>query len=191
MATGDQVTGAVAPILNDVDTTVVSSLTDPGPFGELGLAVMLLVLVIIAHGWCVGNVSRFFGSRFSRFTLDTPQWRVSLLMTATIALLALTHLAQTLIWAAPIWSIGIIPDAGNAYFFVLGSYTTLGSEGVTIPAAWQLIGPVIAISGFFTFSWTGSVLVYVMTEIGRRHQQTVTRTPQSGPDASAGGNAAP
>jgi hypothetical protein len=29
----------------------------------------------------------------------------------------------------------------------------------------------IAISGLFTFSWTGSVLVYVMSESSKRHAQ--------------------
>ena len=34
---------------------------------------------------------------------------------------------------------------------------------------WRLLGPVIAISGLFTFGWTASVLVYVMNQVGNLH----------------------
>ena len=42
---------------------------------------------------------------------------------------------------------------------------------VALPDRWRLIGPVIAISGLFTFGWTGSVLVYVMGQTGKLHAE--------------------
>ncbi|HJS61739.1 MAG TPA: two pore domain potassium channel family protein, partial [Pseudolabrys sp.] len=30
-----------------------------------------------------------------------------------------------------------------------------------------LLGPIIAMSGLFTFGWTGSILVSIMTDFGR------------------------
>ena len=47
---------------------------------------------------------------------------------------------------------------------MLESYTTLGEGTVTLPDSWRLIGPMIAMSGLFTFGWTGSVLVSVMSD---------------------------
>ena len=47
------------------------------------------------------------------------------------------------------------------------AYTTLGESVVTLPDKYRLIGPVIAMSGLFTFGWTGSALVYVMSQILR------------------------
>lgn len=74
----------------------------------------------------------------------------------------------------PIWHFGLIPNFRDAYYFVLESYTTLGESTVTLPEAWRLGGPIIAISGLFTFSWTGSVLVYVVTETGVGIRTTVS-----------------
>ena len=55
---------------------------------------------------------------------------------------------------------------------MLEAYTTLGEGNVTLPNEWHLAGPVIAISGLFTFGWTGSVLVYVMSQIGKLHSES-------------------
>ena len=61
-----------------------------------------------------------------------------------------------------------------------------------MPETWRLAGPMIAISGLFTFSWTGSVLVYVMTEIGRRHTKVGVQTahhPAAPPASTTTGTA--
>ena len=36
-----------------------------------------------------------------------------------------------------------------------------------LPDHWRLLGPMIAMSGLFTFGWTGSVLVSIMTEFSK------------------------
>lgn len=49
---------------------------------------------------------------------------------------------------------------------MLENYTTLGDDTVSLPTQWQLIGPVIAISGLFNFGWTASVFVNMMHDVG-------------------------
>jgi hypothetical protein len=190
MASVEEVTNSVEPIINSVDDTVVSTvatqITQPGFFAELGYAVIVLVLIIAVHGWCMAQIAKYFGSRFARFNATTRQWRVSLLMGTCIALLALSHLFETFIWAAPIWLMGLIPNLRDAYYFVLEAYTTLGESTVALPESWRLLGPMIAISGLFTFSWTGSVLVYVMTEIGRRHAHQKAQPPHHAAQTAGG-----
>jgi len=36
-----------------------------------------------------------------------------------------------------------------------------------LPAAWNMLSPIIAISGLFTFGWTGSVLVGFVSSLNR------------------------
>lgn len=163
----DTIQSTVEPILNTVDSAVTSQLNDPGPVTELMLAVAVVVLVITFHGWCLGRISRFFGERFERFDRETSAWRVNALMGVTVALLAGTHLLETLIWAYPIFHLRLVESFRDAYTYTLEAYTTLGEGGLALPPTWTLLGPVIAISGLFTFSWTGSVLVYVMSEISK------------------------
>ena len=50
---------------------------------------------------------------------------------------------------------------------MLESYTTLGEGNVSLPPDWRLIGPMIAMSGLFTFGWTCSVLVSIMTDFAK------------------------
>jgi hypothetical protein len=171
MADEGIVRDTVDPVLNTVGTTVVSRLEDPGLITELGFGLLILVLFISVHGWCMGVVTKFFAVRFARFGPESAQWRVSFLVAVTIALLASVHLVETMIWVIPIWWFGLIGEFRDAFYFVLQGYTTLGDAKVELPNSWRMIGPMIAISGLFTFSWTGSVMVYVMTETGRRHSK--------------------
>ncbi len=182
MATEDLVKGAVDPILESVDQTVAFGLVDPGPLAELAFGMLVLVLIIVVHGWSMGRISRRFARSIARMPGDVPAWRINMLMGVTISLLALTHLIETLIWAAPITASGLIPSFRDSYYFVLETYTTLGDASIALPDAWRLVGPMIAISGLFTFSWTGSVLVYVVSETGRRHAADAAGTALAPPE---------
>jgi hypothetical protein len=180
MATEDIVKGAVEPIIQTVDQTLAFGLVKPGPVEELLFAMIVFVLIIGVHGWSMTTISRLFTEQLARLPSRAAQWKVNALMGLTISLLAVTHLAETLLWAVPIWASGLIPTARDSYYFVLETYTTLGDSNIALPDAWRLIGPMIAISGLFTFSWTGSVLVFVVGETGRRHSAELRRAT-SGP----------
>lgn len=150
-----------------------SRIMQPNTLTELGFCLVIVVIIISVHGWCVGTVSSRFATRLETLPRTAAGWRVSLLVSITIASLALLHLLETLIWVFPIWGMGLIPTFRETYLYVMEAYTTLGRGHVSLPADWHLVGPMIAISGLFTFSWTGSVLVYVMTESSKRHAQRV------------------
>jgi hypothetical protein len=158
-------------IVQTVDR-VAFSFSNPNPFTELAFATLVLILIIVVHGWSLNRVSKLFSTRFALYTTRTARWRVNVLISATIAFLVMIHLSETFIWTVPIWRFGIIPNLRDAYYYVLEAYTTLGEGNVTLPENWRLAGPMIAISGLFTFGWTGSVLVYVMGQIGKLHSES-------------------
>jgi hypothetical protein len=152
-------------------TDVAATLVDPNPITELTLATVVLVFIITIHGWLLGQASKFFSSEFALFSTHTARWRVSLLTGATIALLVIIHLIETLLWTIPLLQFGIMDNFRDAYYYVLEAYTTLGEGNITLPDEWRLVGPVIAISGLFTFGWTASVLVSVMNEVAKLHAE--------------------
>jgi hypothetical protein len=137
------------------------------PVVELALATLVLVPIIVIHGWCLGKASRFFAGHFALYTPHTPRWRVSILTGITIAVLVFIHLIETLLWTIPLIQLGILGNFRDAYYYVLEAYTTLGEGNMILPSNWRLVGPVIAISGLFTFGWTASILVYIMGESGK------------------------
>ncbi len=165
----DTLSTTVEPLVESVGVAVSNDLANPSPLTEVSLAIPGVVLVIGLHGWFLGLISRHFAKAFRKVDNHTAHWRVNLLMGMTVAALAMAHLVETFIWAVPIWYLGLTDTFRHAYSFTLEQYTTLGAGNVTVPPGWSLIGPMIAISGLFTFGWTGSVLVYVMGELSKWH----------------------
>lgn len=145
----------------------MESQLNPDPFLELAIGAVGLVVVIFVHGAGIRTVNRRFSRAWLRMRPSTPRWRIDLLLGTVICSLTALHLCETLVWAAPLHLSGVMPDLRDAYFSVLGSYTTLGAGAVQLPERWRLIGPIIAMSGLFTFGWTASVLVSIMTKIGQ------------------------
>jgi len=145
----------------------LADLTNPSPVLEIAFGLIGLVFIIVVHGISLRFIHRGYERAWVRVSTATPRWQVNLLLVAVISALALVHMVETLIWALPLSRLGIIPSLRDSYFFVLESYTTLGGGTVAPPDAWRLVGPIVAMSGLFTFGWTGSVLVGIMTEFGR------------------------
>jgi hypothetical protein len=139
----------------------------PTPVRELALGMLILIVIIFTHGTGIRIINQRFSEAWVRVGSGTPHWWLNLILGLTIASLTLLHLVETLLWAVPVYAMGLIPDMRDSYYYVLESYTTLGEGNVALPYEWRLVGPIIAISGLFTFGWTGSVLVSIMTDFGR------------------------
>lgn len=134
------------------------------PLQEVIVGLMMLTAVIMIHGVLLRIVSWRFLRYWARVTVNTPRWSLNLALSVVVGLLAAIHLTETLIFTIPIVRLGIIPDGRDAYYYVLESYTTLGDGTISLPDDWRLLGPIIAMTGLFTFGWTGSMLVSILTQ---------------------------
>jgi hypothetical protein len=144
------------------------------PLLELLIGLVILTVVILVHGIGVRLVYRHFTRSWEKSSRRNP-WHYNTIVSIAAASLAALHLVVTFLWAWPIWWSGLIPGMRDAYFFVLENYTTLGDDTVSLPKAWRLIGPVIAISGLFNFGWTASVFVNMMHDVGTRDRAEIRR----------------
>jgi Ion channel len=70
-------------------------------------------------------------------------------------------------WAAALVYSGLVPHWIDAGYFTANTYTTLGYGDSPLVDEWRMVAPIIAVTGLFTFGWTGSVLVDVVGRIGR------------------------
>ncbi|MBL8583514.1 MAG: two pore domain potassium channel family protein [Rhizobiaceae bacterium] len=135
---------------------------------EVVVGVLVLIFTILVHGAGIRAINRRFSASWARLDPATVSyWRADGLLAVAIGSLAALHLVETLLWALPIYGQGMIAGMRDSYFFVLQSYTTLGAGNVTLPDEWRLLGPIIAMSGLFTFGWTAGVLVTIMSEYGK------------------------
>lgn len=135
---------------------------------EVVAGTLILIFTILVHGAGIRAINRRFSASWAKLDPATVSyWKADGLLAVAIGSLAALHLAETLLWAIPIYYQGMIPGMRDSYYFVLQSYTTLGADNVTLPEAWRLFGPIIAMSGLFTFGWTAGVLVSIMGEYGK------------------------
>jgi hypothetical protein len=74
-----------------------------------------------------------------------------------------------MMWAYTLIYLGLIARAYDAIYFCANAYTTLGYGSVDLEAHWRLISPIIGISGLFTFAWTTSALIDVVSS----HRQLI------------------
>src|SRR4051794_17929069 len=98
----------------------------PSIYREISLGILILIIVIFVHGAGIRIINRYFSEAWVRISSDTPHWWLNLVLAVTIASLTVLHLAETLLWALPVYSMGLISNMRDSYYYVLESYTTLG-----------------------------------------------------------------
>lgn len=145
----------------------MDELSPPPPVLELFFGTLAVIVIIFVHGAGIRTINQRFSKAWIQVDELTPHWRLNLLLAFAIGALSALHFIETLLWAIPIYLMQLVPSMRDSYFYVLENYTTLGEGTVSLPDRWRLIGPIIAMSGLFTFGWTASVLVSIMTEFGK------------------------
>ena len=153
----------------DVDRLVgVLPLASIIPFPDLLFGGALLVAVVLLHGIGIRLVSVYFRRRSDALARRShASLRLDVLFGYVIFLLLALHLAEVVFWTAALVYSRLVTDWRTAAFFAANTYTTVGYGTFVLPAAWNMLSPIIAISGLFTFGWTGSVLVGFVATLNR------------------------
>jgi len=145
----------------------LQNLTEVIPAADLLLGGIVLVVIMLIHAAGVRWITDAF-ARYSKRTLATREiWRADVLMSSMVLLLLSLHVIEIVVWATTLIYSGLVTDWRAAGFFAGNTYTTIGYGSDILPAGWKMLAPIIAISGLFTFGWSGSVLVNL---IGRVQQ---------------------
>jgi hypothetical protein len=137
------------------------------PFADLMLGGGMLLLVVILHGFLMRWVQTHVATRSKVLERQPVEWRADLVMALAVFALLAAVLVEMVLWTAAIKYAGLFQTWRGAAYYAANTYTTLGYGTKMLPEAWQMVGPIMAISGLFTFGWTGSVLVDVVGRLGR------------------------
>jgi hypothetical protein len=184
-------TTASAPVLDaGVPTTgavVETALTEALPVPDMVFGGSMLVLVIMFHAFWIRLITSSFLRRSRGTGAHTQLWRADLLFAATVVALLSLHMAEVFIWSVALVSGNIVDGWAKASYFAANCYTALG-EPFSLPHAWRLLPPIIAISGIFTFAWTASVLVNFVARYNELRAETLlqrdrTREQKASPKA--------
>ena len=156
----DQVVGIESALSHDISRfPLLQHLSEIMPAADVLVGGALLILIMLVHAAGVRATSNHVLHR-SRVLLARPtRWRADVLMSSTVFMLLGLHLLEIILWAAALVYSGLVPNWRLAGFFAGNTYTTIGYGTLILPDGWKMLAPIIAISGLFTFGWSGSVLV--------------------------------
>lgn len=158
------------------DLPLVQHLTQVMPIPDLFFGGGMLLLIVLMHAMGMRILTdRFELHLQSLHGRSGNTWRPDLLMGRVVLLMLLLHLIEIWVWSAALVYSGLVPNWRAAGFFAANTYTTVGYGNFVLPLGWHMLAPIIAISGLFTFGWTGSVLV----EVVRRCQEAKSAALQA------------
>src|SRR5271163_812282 len=136
---------------------------DPPLLEVFAIGAAVLVGVTVVHGSVLGRIVRDYRRGAKRLLehANHPFW-ASLQFCRAVLLMLVLHIVDMSIWASMLTRLGLIPDARTSLYFTANSYTTLGYGGMPLGFGWRELGPMMAISGLFTFAWTTGVMFNVV-----------------------------
>ena len=137
------------------------------PAADVAFGGGMLLLIVIIHAAGVRLVTDHVAHRTRVIMLRPRIWRADVLMASSVSMLLALHLAETVVWASSLVYGGLVASWRAAGFFAGNTYTTVGYGNFVLPPGWEMLAPIIAISGLFTFGWSGSVLVDIVARCQR------------------------
>lgn len=156
-----------ADVTNLEQVPALQHLAQVIPAADVAFGGGMLLLIILIHAAGVRAVTSHVAKR-SKVIMQRPHtWRADVLMAQSVLGLLLLHLAETVVWATALVQGGLVASWRAAGFFAGNTYTTVGYGNFVLPVGWEMVAPIIAISGLFTFGWSGSVLVDIVARCQR------------------------
>jgi hypothetical protein len=137
--------------------------SDPPLLEVFAVGASVLVAVTLVHGSVIGRIVRDYhrGAKRLLERASHPFW-ASMRFGRAVLLMLVLHIVDMTIWATMLVRLGLIPDVRDSLYFTANSYTTLGYGGMPLGFGWRELGPMMAISGLFTFAWTTGTMFNVV-----------------------------
>ncbi len=104
------------------------------PLLEIVLGTLPLLAALFIHGAGM-NVVQWGFRRHRRRHAASSRLHNGIFFAVAILIMVVTHLSEIGVWAAALIGIGAIESVRDAYYYVAGTYTTLGYGEGTLPRA--------------------------------------------------------
>jgi hypothetical protein len=135
--------------------------------GQLLVASLLLAVCVLIHAFGTHVVQMKLRGRF----VTSGNLRIShpfvLLVVLFLFIFAL-HAIEMYVWAVAFWFVGALPTFGEAVYFSVSSYTTVGYGDVVLGPEWRTLGAAEAAVGVLLFGWSTALLFLVIQRLYQR-----------------------
>jgi hypothetical protein len=157
---------------------------DYKPLAAVVIGAIILVGIVLFHGTGLHSIMVGQDRWRARLFAHRPHLTgAALIFGWGVFLMLSLQMIEILIWALCLNRLGLIKSVHDTIYFCANTYTTLGLGRMELDRPWRLISPIIAISGLFTFAWTTSALVDMVTAHRQVVEQVRTRRNASRPSA--------
>jgi len=137
---------------------------------HLAYAVALIFATTFIHAGCTVAVLGWIRS----FTRPHRALRGTLtrgtVLAALVLLMSLAAFLESALWAGFYRMVGALPTLGDAFYFSLVTFTTLGYGDLTLDEEWRLLAAFEAANGIIMFGWTTAIIVAVANRLFLHHQ---------------------
>lgn len=140
------------------------------------MSLLVRGVVMVGATGVIQVVAQLLLSGTLRLLPSPPQTRYPTFYMLThsvsaVLILLIGHVLQVMMWAALYYDAwGEFGSFGNALYFSLASFTTLGANELTLPPSHRLIGAFESAAGMMMFGWSTALLVSVVQRADRRPQ---------------------
>lgn len=124
-------------------------------------AIVLVSCTVFVHAGCMAGVLGWLRSLASHHRILRSAVRRAALMGAVVLLMSLAAYLESALWAGFYVVVGALPQMGDALYFSLVTFTTLGYGDVTLGDPWRRIAAFEAANGIIMFGWTTALIVAV------------------------------
>jgi ion channel len=162
--------------MSDPILPFLSHLAQVMPAADVAFGGGMLLIIMIIHATGVRAVTSYVAHRTHAILARPRAWRADLLMATSVFMLLVLHLVELVVWATSLVWGGLVPSWRAAGFFAGNTYTTVGYGNFVLPQGWEMLAPIIAMSGLFAFGWSGSVLVDIVSRCQRIKDVVAGRT---------------
>ncbi len=152
------------------------------PAADVAFGGVMLIVIILIHAAGVRLVTDIVARRMRIIMVHPRVWQADVVMTLSVVLLLVLHLVEIVVWSSSLVYGGLVASWRAAGFFAGNTYTTVGYGNFVLPPNWEMVAPIIAMSGLFTFGWSGSVLVDIVSRCQRVKDAATRQPPGRGED---------
>jgi hypothetical protein len=179
-----QIPGTLERGVTDIaDLPLFEHLSAVMPAADLFFGGAMMVFIVLVHAAGVRAVTTHVLRRTESIMQRPSRWQADLLMASIVFMLLTLHVTEMFLWAAALVYSNLVPDWRAAGFFAGNTYTTVGYGNFILPNGWRMLAPIIAMSGLFTFGWSGSVLVDFVRRLNQIRDAAVN--PERRPPAAS------
>ena len=133
-------------------------------FWITAICVVIHTSALVWFGQCLAGYASVFEKRFASV-------HSALLLNLIFAIVTVLHLTEAAIWAAFYYMRGLFDNFETAFYFSLGTYSTIGYGDVVLPENWRLLGGIEGVAGILLCGLSAAFIFAVVNRIFQTRQQ--------------------